>query len=239
MSIFGIKNADSKQILKTLPSDWADVCFVNPPWWRIARYDGSLGTELTLDEYCQHLMEFFIEVKRVIKPSGCVWLTGNKIRKSNHLRYASPKPGIARTFSRVCDYLEKDGWTIQEEIVWHFSKGMTESFKQNDIAPNTHAYIGLLTKSNYCAFDPNKVHAKFKDTSVWTDDAPKVSKFYSISPKIAESCILATCPPRGIVLDIFAGSGTCGIICKTHGLNYLGIEIDQETAKIAQDRITD
>ena len=239
MSIFAIKNADSKDVLKTLPSNWADVCVLNPPWWSVTRSDGSLGTESTVEEYCENLtVNFLLEVKRIVKPRGAVWLTNHSVRWSNSLRYAAQKPGIARVYSKLCDRLEADGWILQQEIIWHYPSGMGKCIKQDDYISRNHAYLILMSKDSCCEFDSTKIHSDFK-TTVWSDDSPYISKYHSISYKVAESCILSTCPSNGIVLDPFAGSGTCGIICKRHGLSYLGIEIDSETAKIAQDRISE
>lgn len=44
-------------------------------------------------------------------------------------------------------------------------------------------------------------------------------------------------PPGCTVLDPFMGSGTTGIACVTHGLDFIGIEQQQEYLKIARQRI--
>ena len=45
-------------------------------------------------------------------------------------------------------------------------------------------------------------------------------------------------PVPGIVLDPFLGSGTTALVTERLGLNCIGIEISQEYAEMAQDRIT-
>lgn len=49
-------------------------------------------------------------------------------------------------------------------------------------------------------------------------------------------CRLIT-PPRGTILDAFAGSGTTGIGALAEGFNFIGIEQDPTNAKIARKRI--
>ena len=49
--------------------------------------------------------------------------------------------------------------------------------------------------------------------------------------------ILATCPKGGIVMDIFAGSGTALVVAKQLDRNYLGIELNADYVKLARDKI--
>ncbi len=44
-------------------------------------------------------------------------------------------------------------------------------------------------------------------------------------------------PPRGIVLDCFAGSGSTGVACSAEGVRFIGIELAPEYAEIARARI--
>lgn len=49
-------------------------------------------------------------------------------------------------------------------------------------------------------------------------------------------CRLVT-PPGGLVLDLFAGSGSTGVACSAERLRFIGIELDPEYAAIARARI--
>ena len=45
------------------------------------------------------------------------------------------------------------------------------------------------------------------------------------------------CPKDGVVLDPFFGAGTTGLAAKQLGLNWIGIELNDEYAKIALERL--
>lgn len=55
--------------------------------------------------------------------------------------------------------------------------------------------------------------------------------------KLAETCILAGCPEGGVVLDPFFGSGTTGLAAKRHGRHYIGVEINPDFCRLAEERI--
>nr|WP_308624647.1 site-specific DNA-methyltransferase [uncultured Eisenbergiella sp.] len=52
-------------------------------------------------------------------------------------------------------------------------------------------------------------------------------------------CILAGCPEDGIVLDPFFGAGTTGVAALELGRRYIGIELNPEYCKIADQRIAE
>jgi DNA modification methylase len=54
---------------------------------------------------------------------------------------------------------------------------------------------------------------------------------------LAERPILASCPPGGMVLDPFMGSGTTAIAAEKHGRQWTGIELNPDFAALAHDRI--
>jgi site-specific DNA-methyltransferase (adenine-specific) len=45
------------------------------------------------------------------------------------------------------------------------------------------------------------------------------------------------CPPGGLVLDPFAGSGTTLLACRAEGRHGIGVELEQEYADIARARL--
>ena len=61
--------------------------------------------------------------------------------------------------------------------------------------------------------------------------------FAAFPPKLAKTCLLAGCPPGGVVLDPFLGSGTTAAVAKQLGRHYIGIELNPEYCTLAQKRI--
>ena len=57
-----------------------------------------------------------------------------------------------------------------------------------------------------------------------------------IPVKLMERIILLTTKPGDTVLDPFMGVGTTGIACRNTGRNFIGIELDEEYFKIAEER---
>ena len=45
------------------------------------------------------------------------------------------------------------------------------------------------------------------------------------------------CPPDGVVLDPYSGSGTTCVAARSSGRNYIGIDISEEYTNIARQRI--
>ncbi len=67
---------DVMEQLAGLPDDHFDVVFTSPPYWGLRDYGvaGQLGLEPTLGEHLERMVAVFREVRRVLKPTGIVWL---------------------------------------------------------------------------------------------------------------------------------------------------------------------
>lgn len=62
--------------LAELPDDSVDVVVTSPPYWGLRDYgvDGQIGLEATLGEHLDVMVRLFREIRRVLKPSGTLWL---------------------------------------------------------------------------------------------------------------------------------------------------------------------
>ena len=65
----------------------------------------------------------------------------------------------------------------------------------------------------------------------------KEAHFAVFPPDLIRPCVLAGCPPGGVVLDPFFGAGTTGLVAKQEGRGYIGIELNPEYAEMARERI--
>jgi len=61
--------------------------------------------------------------------------------------------------------------------------------------------------------------------------------FATFPPKLIEPCILAGCPENGVVLDPFSGAGTTGLVALRHKRSFIGIELNPDYIKMANNRI--
>lgn len=77
-------------------------------------------------------------------------------------------------------------------------------------------------------------------TDVWTDiDFYKEKRYHSTQKpvQLIERLIKASSNKDMIILDPFVGSGSTALACLNLGRNFIGIDIDQGYAKIAEQRI--
>ncbi len=75
--------------------------------------------------------------------------------------------------------------------------------------------------------------------SVWfmATRSYKGAHFATFPPKLIEPCILAGCPEDGVVLDPFIGSGTTAVVAMQNNRRFIGIDLNPEYLKLADDRI--
>lgn len=75
--------------------------------------------------------------------------------------------------------------------------------------------------------------------SVWTVTTKpyKEAHFATFPEALIVDCIKAGCPVDGIVLDPFMGAGTTAIVARKLNRNFIGIELNKEYIKIAENRI--
>lgn len=67
---------DCLEVLKTLPDNSVDCCVTSPPYYALRDYgvEGQLGLENSPEEYIAKMTEVFMEVYRVLKDDGTLWL---------------------------------------------------------------------------------------------------------------------------------------------------------------------
>lgn len=75
--------------------------------------------------------------------------------------------------------------------------------------------------------------------SVWTVTTKpfKGAHFATFPTDLIVDCIKAGCPKGGIVLDPFMGAGTTAVVANKLDRNFIGIELNDDYIKIAQNRI--
>lgn len=102
-----------------------------------------------------------------------------------------------------------------------------------------------LHDCEYCLYFRNgvKMDIRFETASTVylspiNQSDKKIYGHPTIKPQpMIENLIRNSCPPGGVVLDPFCGSGTTCAAAKATGRKYIGFEISEKWAKVARDRL--
>jgi site-specific DNA-methyltransferase (adenine-specific) len=77
--------------------------------------------------------------------------------------------------------------------------------------------------------------------SVWTVNTEPYhgAHFATYPQKLIVPCIKAGCPEGGIVIDPFAGTGTTAVVSRKLNRNFIIIELNPASIKLAETRLRD
>lgn len=253
---------DAAAVLKALPDGCVNMCVTSPPYYALRDYgtEGQIGLEDRVEEYIDHLVTVFREVRRVLRNDGTLWVN---IGDSYRAKILIGVPWL------LAFALRADGWYLRQDIIWHKPNPMPEGVK--DRCTKAHEYIFLLSKSQQYYFDYRAIQEPAKyagdkrgeradsrrgtkmnsmsgttgekrnKRDVWSvPTQPYKGAHFAVFPeKLIEPCILAGCPVDGVVLDPFCGAGTAAVVAEKTGRRFIGVELNPEYVTLAQERIAD
>lgn len=169
-----ILDGDALATLRTLPDEHFHCVVTSPPYWGLRDYgvEGQLGLEPTPEDFVERMVEVFAEVRRVLRRDGTLWLNigdsychdtkwggrsgpineGKGYRRPNGRRETGRKPkdliGVPWLLAFA---LQRDGWWLRSEIIWHKKAPMPESV--SDRPTKTHEQVFLFTRSPRYFYD--------------------------------------------------------------------------------------
>ena len=65
----------------------------------------------------------------------------------------------------------------------------------------------------------------------------QVAHFAVFPERLCERPILSGCPPGGVVLDPFVGSGTTAVVARRLGRNFIGFDLNADYVRLARQRL--
>lgn len=148
-----ILTGDAADVLARLLPESVDCCITSPPYANAVRdygAPGQLGQEGAIGEYVRNLRAVLRGVRRVLKPTGSLWLNlGDSY--SQHPRQGAPRGSLMLAPQRVALALAADGWTIRNVVVWHKPNPLPQSAADR-LSP-TYETVIFATKSRRYFFD--------------------------------------------------------------------------------------
>ncbi len=258
-----IIQGDSRDVLLTLPPKSVDCCVTSPPYWKQRDYldKEQIGQESEPDVYIDNLAHIFMLVKRLLKDDGTCWVNiGDTYRNKSLMgipwRFALAmlehnwivRQEIIWAKPNPMPESVKDRCTRSHEFVFMFSKYDKHYFdsdanKEPSAQPNRiradriggNKYKEGIKHSDGAIFYGSATRNR---RDVWTiqNECTQHGHPAPFPEELIRPCILTGCPPGGIVLDPFLGSGTTAVVANVHGRSCVGVELNPEYVRIAMDR---
>ncbi|MFN7018529.1 MAG: DNA-methyltransferase [Fimbriimonadales bacterium] len=226
-------NADSLELLPTLPEGCANLIFADPPYnlsgqsFLTCRGGKPIACCKGEWDQIQNLHEFnrawIRECVRVLADDGTLWISGTL---HNH-----PSIGMA---------LKELGLWVINDVIW-FKPNATPLLKTNRLAPATELiWVASKSKRYYFNYDMAKqLNGGKQMRNLWVIPAEKHRTAHPAEKpeSLLTRIVLIASREGDLVLDPFMGSGTSGVVAKRLKRRYIGIEIDPEYYAIASQRI--
>ncbi len=233
-------HGDTFAVLPTLPSAFADLIIIDPPYNLSKDFHGMKFKASSEQGYRDYLRSWFPEVCRLLKPNGSLYLCGDW-----------------RSTSALQDVMSEN-LHILNRISWQREKG--RGALNNWKNGMEDIWFGVKDKNNYY-FDVEAVKVKRKVIAPYKKDGvPKdweeteegnfrlthpsnfwddiTIPYWSMpentdhptqkAEKLIAKLILASSQKGSVVFDPFLGSGTTSVTAKKLGRHFCGIELNDE-----------
>jgi modification methylase len=216
---------DCLDLFKYLEDGSVDLIITSPPYnlgeehhtgkKRFKSYN-AYSDNLPEKEYQAWQIQVLKECYRVLKPSGSMFYNHkNRIKNGEQIT--------------PYEWLFKTDFVIKQELVW-FNR--SQNFDKIRFYPMTER-VYWLTKSNKTVLNNVIGHHDIFD---WSAEGTDKEHKRAFPVSMVED--LLKCFDKGLVLDPFAGSGTVGIACYNLLFDFIGFELDEEYANLANKRLS-
>ena len=236
---------DCLKVMADIPSASVDLCFADPPFNLEKKYL-SYKDQRPVAEYVDWCRQWMAEMVRIAKPSGAIFV--HNIPK--WLTY------YAAILNELAHFRH---WIAWDAMSTPLGKTMLPA----------HYGILFYTKSasGYKFFDIRTPHQTcrsckefLKDyggksdqrhpfgtlvSDVWGDihrirhRSRRDSHPCQLPVHLMQRVVLMATEPGDIVLDPFLGTGTTAIAAKSLGRRFIGIDMDPDYAKLAEDKLAE
>jgi adenine-specific DNA-methyltransferase len=202
-----ILQGDCTQLLKTIPDKTVDFVLTDPPYG--VNYRDRAGRSIANDVDPTNILTAFDDIHRALKPdSFCVSFYG---------------------WNRIDAFFSawtKAGFTPVGHIVWNKSYASNTGFLRY-----RHEQAYVLAKGR-----PAKPAQPIDDVQPWEysgNRAHPTEKAVSVLSPLVQTFSR----PGNLVMDPFAGSGSTLVAAALLKRSYLGIELEPQYCKVAENRL--
>ena len=250
-----ILNADCLEILPQIAEASARLVIADPPYFRVLTgeaWDNQWADEAAYLEWSLRWMRLAM---RALVPGGLLYCFGQTGKREQIWLQLMARSCAEFEYhdliiwDRAVGYNERrDSFTPAYEMILALRKaGATPYFDKDTVREpydkRTRArYLKDKRYKNLAARHEHLQRGKYA-TNLWRVPSLKGTSLEKVGhpaqkpEEIVRRLVLSSSAPGDLVVDPFAGSGTVGAVCATHGRRYFGVEITPVFAELARRRI--
>jgi site-specific DNA-methyltransferase (adenine-specific) len=236
---------DALSGLARIPDGSVDLILTDPPY-NLGKDYGNASDQQTVEEYLRWTEQWIDAALPKLKPNGSLYIF------------------LTWRFSPEIFVMLKQRMTMMNEIIWDrrvpSMGGSVRSYS------SVHDTVGFFVGRKDYYFDLDAVRipydaqtkkarsrsifigAKWLEVGYNPKDVWSVSRLHREHPEranhptqkpleIIERMVKASCPPGGVVLDLFMGSGTTALAARRCGRQFVGFELNPEYCAIINERL--
>jgi len=246
MSDIKLYQGDCLEVMKQIPDGSVDLILTDPPYGTTAcKWDTVIPFE-----------PMWKELKRIIKPNGAIALFGSEpfssaLRMSNinlykyDFKWEKPSGANFLNFKYQPAKVHEDIIVFGKMASSYSKKGNMAYYPQMEAGKPYSQKSGKQKTSNANTSVRSEIK-QVKTVNGGTRYPRSIQKFNNDTPKIHPTqkpvellkyIIKTYTLENETVLDFTMGSGSTGVACKQLNRKFIGIELDEQYFKIAENRI--
>jgi site-specific DNA-methyltransferase (cytosine-N4-specific) len=229
-----------------------------PPydWYRDA--GGVLGLEPYPNWYIGHLVEFFNRAKRVLKSSGNIWVNlgdtyfarwasirdgGRQGYTDGRRRRRTPSGGYLQDKqlllipARFAIAMQEAGWILRNDLIWAKPKVLPRPESDRLRLSHEH-WLHFVTRQRRGRaryyYDLGKCENGTRDVVICPAGQGSDGHTATFPAELVRPRIVSSCPPTGLLLDPFCGTGRAVVEAVRLERRGLGFEVSAVHAATAQ-----
>ncbi len=239
---------DSFALLPLLPRGFADLLIVDPPYNLSKDFHGLRFARMDDAAYAAYTARWLDLALPLLKPDGsvyvcCDWRSSLVIGRLLEERL-TVRSRI--TWQREKGRGAKKNWKNTMEDIW-FATASDDYYFDADAVKQRRRVIAPYRSDGEPKDWDETAEGRFRDTApsnFWDDisvpywSMPENTAHPTQKPeKLLAKLILASCPPGGVVLDPFLGSGSSAVAAKKLGRHFVGVEQNERYCVWCEKRL--
>ncbi len=240
---------DVFEVLDYLPDKFIDLVFVDPPYNLSKTFNLTTFKEMESEKYEKWLDSWVSQIVRLLKPTASIYICGDWKSSGAVFNVAQKYFEVQNriTFEREKGRGSKTNWKNSSEDIWFCTMSKEYHFDVDEVKMKRKVIAPYRDNSGKAKDWKEEANEKYRLThpsNLWTDitipfwSMPENTDHPTQKPeKLVAKILLASSKPNDIIFDPFLGSGTTSVVAKKLGRSYVGIEIDEEYACLAEKRL--